>query len=129
MKYFKAQFRFGIAGVISFCSNLVVTTFLHEIVRWSEETSYGIALLAVSLPMFFFCRYLVFESDRSKFGSQLIKFYQSWAVFRALEYFVFLMILKWAGLFYLFAITGAQIIFVILKFIVWRRFVFVSASV
>ena len=128
MKYFKQQFRFGIAGVISFGSNLLVTAFLHEIIRWSEEISYGIALLAVSLLMFFFCRYFVFESDRPKFGSQLIKFYQSWVVFRALEYFVFLMILKWAGLFYLFAITGAQIMFVFFKFIVWRRFVFVPAS-
>jgi hypothetical protein len=63
MKFFKAQFRFGIAGFISFGSNLVVTAFLHEIVRWSEETSYGIALLAVSMPMFFFCRYFVQESS------------------------------------------------------------------
>ena len=129
MTYLPSLCRFVIAGGISLFLNLITTAFLHEILTWPEEVSYGVSLISVSLPMFVLCRHFVFETHEQDFWRQLIKFYRSWLVFRICEYIAFILILKWAGVFYIFAIIGAQIVFVIAKFIFWRRAVFVIQSI
>ncbi len=129
MTYLPSLVRFGIAGSASLLLNLMTTAFLHEILTWTETVSYGVSLVFVSVPMFILCRYFVFESHEQAFWRQLIKFYRSWVVFRIFEYLAFIVILKWAGVFYVFAIIGAQTAFVIAKFIFWRRNVFVIQSI
>ena len=129
MTYLPSLVRFGIAGSASLLLNLITTAFLHEILTWTETVAYGVSLISVSVPMFVLCRYFVFESHEQAFWQQLIKFYSSWVVFRIFEYLAFIFILKWAGVFYIFAIIGAQAAFVFAKFIFWRRNVFVIQSI
>jgi len=129
MTYLPSLVRFLVAGGASFFLNLAATALLHEIFNWAEEFAYGMSLISVSFPMFILCRNFVFNSRGNNFRHQLIEFYKSWIVFRICEYLVFLVIFKWAGVFYIFAIVGAQIAFVVSKFIFWRRSVFATQSI
>jgi len=129
MTYIPSLVRFFVAGGTSFFLNLIATTLLHEIFNWAEEFAYGVSLISVSLPMFILCRNFVFNSRGSDFRRQLIEFYKSWIIFRICEYLVFLMIFKWTEVFYIYAIIGAHLAFVIAKFIFWRRSVFATQSI
>ena len=120
--------RFGVAGAVSFSSNLILTILLHDAGGISEEAAFGISLISTSFPMFMLSRYFVFHPPQLGFIRQIAKFYQSWVIFRSIEYVAFFLILSWIEVFYLFAICGAQIVLLLVKFLYWRRFVFAPKS-
>ncbi len=116
--------RFGMASGFSFCGNLAVTAILHEICKLSEEVSFAVSLLVVSFGYFLVCRNFVFETREQAFMPQLAAFYRSWALFRGLEYGVFILLHTVGGYFYIYAMICVQATFTVLKFTIWKRSVF-----
>ncbi len=113
-----------VASAFSFVFIIAATAALHEIVGLSETLAPAVALVLAFAINFALLRLWVFPGQEAPLGRQLLETAITSAIFRALEYGVFLGFHLGLGINYLVA-TGASVCLSALgKYFVYREIVF-----
>ena len=115
--------RYLLMTGVSALVTLGIPALLHEVFGVGEELSVAISLVAAFCVNFLTTRLYVFGSD-GRVGPQLARFALVSAGFRLGEYLAFLVLHTWLGLMYLVALALVLMVSIVLKFFVYRRFVF-----
>jgi putative flippase GtrA len=115
--------RFFQLALVSICVTLGLPVFFHEVVLLEEEPAVGLALLTAFLVNFLLARRYVFRS-RTNVLPQLFRFAAANLAFRLVEYLAFLALYNWAGLFYVLAIAIVLLSSFVIKFVIYRFYVF-----
>ena len=115
--------KFVLLVPVSMGLTILITALLHEKFIVPVRISYAIGLLSAILANFYFCRKIIFESNKKMLG-QLIVFITSSFFFRGIEYGSFLLQEKIVGLPYMVAIIFIHTISFWAKFMFYRTFVF-----
>jgi len=117
-------FRYLAVSGVSAALSLSLPVVFHQILGLKEETAVAASLFTVFVTNFFTIRLYAFRS-RGRMGAQLVKFALSSAVFRAGEFFLFLMGFRYAGLHYMAALVIALGLSFVAKYHFQKRYVFV----
>jgi putative flippase GtrA len=113
-----------VASAFSFVFIIAATAALHEVVGLSETLAPAVALLLAFAINFTLLRLWVFPGQDAPLGRQLLETALTSALFRALEYGVFLVFHLGLDINYLIA-TGASVCLSALgKYFVYREIVF-----
>ena len=113
-----------VASAFSFVFIIAATAALHELVGLSETLAPAVALVLAFAINFALLRVWVFPGQEAPLGRQLLETAITSAIFRALEYGVFLGFHLGLGINYLIA-TGASVCLSALgKYFVYREIVF-----
>jgi putative flippase GtrA len=116
--------RYVVASAFSFVFIIAATASLHELVGLSETLAPAVALVLAFAINFALLRLWVFPGQEARLGRQLLETAITSAIFRALEYGVFLAFHLGLGINYLIA-TGASVCLSALgKYFVYREIVF-----
>jgi len=115
-------FRFAAMSAMSALVTLGLPVFLHEILHVGQKAAVACGQGSVFLLNFALMRMFVFRSGGHS-GRQFLQYAGSAAVFRGLEYVAFLVLLEWAGLFYVTALVITLGMSTAIKF-VWYRLLF-----
>ncbi len=116
--------RFMQVGVGIFALNLGTTAFVHEVLAAPEELAYATALVLVFTVNFFVSRHYVYEAADGDARGQAVRFLASQGVIRILEYGTFLGLHTGLGFQYLWTVFSIQVGAFLVKFTVFRFFVF-----
>ncbi len=122
----KQGVRFFGVGLITFPVGVGVTALCHEIFRLPEKFAAAIALTVLLVLGFILARRVVFISN-GNIGRQAWRFLLVAAMARATEYVLFLCLSILAGLHYLVALVGALGLSFVLKFIIYRSWIFTDS--
>jgi putative flippase GtrA len=117
-------FRFGAIGGVGFVVNFGLTAFLHEIVGLSAELAFAVALVVVFFGNFLSCRYLVFDATADDPKKQLLHYAFASFGFRFAQWSSFVVLHRWLGVPYLLAVAVVLVSWFLIKFSVYRAFVF-----
>ena len=116
--------RYVVASAFSFVFVIAATAALHELVGLSETLAPAVALVLAFAINFALLRLWVFPGQEAALGRQLLETAITSAIFRALEYGVFLAFHLGLGINYLIA-TGASVcLSALAKYFVYREIVF-----
>ena len=116
--------RYVVASAFSFVFIIAATAALHELVGLSETLAPAVALVLAFAINFALLRVWVFPGQEAPLGRQLLETAITSAIFRALEYGVFLGFHLGLGINYLIA-TGVSVCLSALgKYFVYREIVF-----
>ena len=118
--------RFGLATAASAVLALGLPILLHELFGLNEEISVGVSFLIVFLFNFISVRIYVFRSKENALY-QLIKFAIFGAMFRGLEYAVFLIMFRVTGIHYTICLIAVLTVSFVAKFFFHRRVTFKRA--
>ena len=118
--------RFGAATGLSAVVSLGLPVFLHEAMHVDQKLAVGISQATVLLLNFITVRVFVFRGKGSV-SRDILRYLGSAAVFRALEYASFLLLLELAGLYYLTALVVTLLTSTLIKFL-WYRFLFAGGA-
>lgn len=125
-EFFFQGSKFGILSVLSVFLTLSVTITAHEVLTFTEEVSYCLALVVVFLVNFLGMRYFVYPKNNHKkhLVRQFLEFLITSFLFRSIEFLLFIVIHSWFGINYLIAIMLVMIVSIIGKFIFYKYTVF-----
>ncbi len=115
--------RYTALGAASFVINLGLAAAFHEIFAVAEWLAVALSLSIVFVINFVATKFAVFKSQGS-WEKELPKFMLSSLSFRVFEYAMFLVLFSIFSINYLFAIMMSQILSFVLKFFVYKRYVF-----
>jgi putative flippase GtrA len=116
-------FRFIGSGLLAFPVGLGVSALCHELLGWRQEYAAAAAVAVLLVINFGLSRIYVFRSTGS-FSYQLPRFLSIALFMRAAEYLMFMGLFKLVHLPYLVAITAALAMSSLIKFFVYRSWVF-----
>jgi putative flippase GtrA len=117
--------RFCVVTGLSLGLNFGTTIVLHEVLGLAEEAAYALALLAVFATNFVFLRAYIFAAAvRGSARRQFALYALSAIGFRVFEYFAFLVLHTWLGIYYLIAMAVIQTAAFIGKYLYYGRVVF-----
>ncbi len=116
--------KFLFLGIASFVLTLVATAFFHEVIRFSEETAYLIAIIIAFICNFFGARFYVFESRSKPLLKQFVQFVGSSLFFRGAEYLAFILLHTVMGVYYLLATCIVMTVSFVCKYLFYRTRVF-----
>ena len=127
--YGSSAIRFCIQSGVTLGLNVSVTVGLHELFGVAEEVAFLIALVVVMFVSFLSMRYFVYDGAHQPFLRQSVQFVASSIAFRALEYFGFLVLHTWLGLFY--AVASVTVLFVsfVAKYFFYKLIIFGDSCV
>jgi putative flippase GtrA len=115
--------RFVGVGLVSYPLGLLISAGLHEGLGIPAKVAAAIALGVLLVFNFFLSRHYVFRV-RGPANFQLIKFATVSFLMRAIEYVLFLLMLRYTGTHYLMALAAAMAMSAAAKFALYRSFVF-----
>ena len=116
----KSSLRYAIASLFCFVLNIGITIFFHELLKFSEEIAFAIALFIIFTLNFILFRYFIFEDSFTPLSAQFIS-YSSFAIgFRLSEYLVFLFFHTFIGIDYKLVTICTLVISSITKFFAYR---------
>ena len=116
--------RFIIGAGASYTLVIGITTGLHEISGVPPHFAYAAALGVALVFNFLFNRHLVFRSTHGEGKAQAIRFVITSCAFRLGEWIIFSVLIASLGTHYAVLATIIQAISLLLKYVVFRRFVF-----
>ncbi len=116
--------RFVAVGVVVFPVNVGLTALLHEVAGLGEEMAFAIALAAVFAIGFVANRHLVFGAGAGRADHQLARYLVVAIAFRGVQFASFVAVHTWLGMPYLVAVIGVLGFWLLVKFAVFRSFVF-----
>jgi putative flippase GtrA len=103
--------------------NLGLAAIFHEVLAMAEWLAVALSLSIVFVINFFAAKFVVFKSQ-GNWKKELSNFLLSSLLSRLFEYGVFLILFGIFSINYLFAIMMSQILSFVLKFFVYKRYVF-----
>jgi putative flippase GtrA len=113
-------------AVINFCLNIFLTAALHEWFSVPETLAFAITICLAFIVSFLSFRYVVVRGAKDGSASdQFRSFFLASAFFRLIEYVSFIILNVLLGVYYLIAIVFVLGISFFVKFIFYRRRVFV----
>ena len=118
----KKLFFFLIAGLPSFILAIFLNLYLVEVVEIDSIISYGIILIVQVIINFFINLKFVFNDNNSK--SQLAKFVYFLIlilIIRSMDWFFFVLLVKYFEIWYLFAQIISVLIFGLVKFYISKK--------
>lgn len=115
--------RYTTLGAASFAINLGLAAAFHEIFSVVEWLAVAMSLAIVFVINFVVAKLAVFSS-RGRWERELPRFLVTAVLSRLFEYALFLVFFSLISMNYLIAIVISQIISFVLKFFVYKRFVF-----
>lgn len=115
--------RYLAGGGVSFAINFGLTVVLHQGFGVAPPVAYAVALTVSFIVNFLIARYFVFESSSGMAG-QVLRFVATALAARAGEYLAFVLMLTVLGVHYMVSIIVVSVISIVLKFFVYRSFVF-----
>lgn len=116
-------------SAFSFGLTVGITALCHEVIGWSEETGYALALVTAFLANFVAMRHVVFGDRAERLGRQFAAFLTASICFRTLEYWAFLLLHTLLGVHYLLTIIAVQGTSSVIKFAFYRSVVFRKKTV
>jgi putative flippase GtrA len=116
--------RFLIGSATSYVLVIGTTAVLHEGLHFPPSSAYAVGLVLAFGFNFFFNRHIVFESHESKGGPQALRFLATSGLFRFAEWLAFGLLSTWVTVHYVLVATTVQLMSLLLKYVVFRRFVF-----
>ena len=117
--------RYVVLGGVGFSLSIFMTWFFHEKLLLSESVSVALALVILFFFNFFMARHHVFKNQSDGVG-QGFRFLGVSLSMRIIEYALFLALFHGAEIFYLFSYTSSILIVFVLKYILYKNFVFNS---
>jgi putative flippase GtrA len=72
--------------------NLVITSFVHEVLGRSPELAFAVALICVFTYNFFACRHIIFRATTGDPRRQMVKYAGLSGLLRLVEYLGFLVV-------------------------------------
>jgi putative flippase GtrA len=114
--------RFGLSSAFSATVSLGLPLVLHEWLRLDPTLSVGISQTTVLLANFLMIRMFVFRSQSGARGD-FLRYTGSAVAFRGLEFLTFLLLFRFAGLFYFTALVLTLAASTAIKFF-WYRCLF-----
>ena len=117
--------RYAALGAASFVINLGLATAFHEIFSFAEWLAVAFSLFIVFVINFFAAKFAVFRSQ-GRWKREMSNFLLSSLLSRVFEYAVFLVLFGIFSINYLLAIMISQILSFVLKYFVYKRYVFSS---
>lgn len=111
-------------AVLSAGISLGLPALLHEVFGVSERMAVLATLVFVFLFNFLMLRRAVFNSTRTAMKWQSGNYLAVSIVFRVLEYLAFLTLFDLVGIHYLLSVACVQVVSTVVKFFVYRSFVF-----
>jgi putative flippase GtrA len=115
--------RYAALGAASFVINLGLAAIFHEVLAMAEWLAVALSLSIVFVINFLAAKFVVFKSQ-GNWKKELSNFLLSSLLSRLFEYGVFLILFGIFSINYLFAIMMSQILSFVLKFFVYKRYVF-----
>jgi len=115
--------RFIGAGLLTFPLGVGVSALCHEVFGWREQIAGAAGIGTLLLANFAFGRAYVFRST-GRIAYQLPRFLSIALVMRGSEYLMFAGMFAWAHIPYLLAITASLTISSLVKWYVYRTWVF-----
>jgi putative flippase GtrA len=122
----RQMFRFALSTVASASATLGLPVVLHELAGVEPQVAVAISQCSVLVLNFVMIRGFVFRSRRTR-SRDLLYYGASAAVFRGLEYLLFLLLFEAARMYYVAALVCTLGASTILKF-GWYRLVFTSSK-
>jgi putative flippase GtrA len=116
--------RYALASALSFCFIIGATAALHEVLGVSETLSPAIAMAGALVLNYVLLRVWVFPGQTVHWGRQFTETVVTSAVFRAVEYAIFLAVHLGLNVNYLLATGVSVCISALGKFGVYREVVF-----
>lgn len=120
--------RFAAVGVVVFPVNVGVTALLHEVAGLAEEAAFAIALVLVFAIGFAANRHLVFRAGAGRADRQLARYLVASLAFRGLQFASFVVVHTWLGVPYLLGVVAVLGFWLVVKFAVFRSFVFTDPA-
>jgi putative flippase GtrA len=120
-------FRFIGSGLLAFPVGLGISALCHEVLGWRQEYAAAAAVSSLLLINFALSRVYVFRST-GRFTYQLTRFIAIALLMRAAEYLMFIGLFRGTGMPYLLAITASLATSSLIKFFVYRSWVFQVSS-
>ncbi len=120
--------RYGLVSLSVFFLSIGVTWLGHEILHFSEEAAYGIALVLAFICMFILMRHYVFRVSDQGAKTQLTLYLTSSVAFRLAEFAGFLLLHTLLDVYYLLAVMLVLSTSWIAKYLVNRHIVFPSST-
>jgi putative flippase GtrA len=117
--------RYAALGAASFVINLGLAATFHEILALAEWLAVALSLSIVFVINFVAAKFVVFKSQ-GNWKRELPNFLVSSLLSRVFEYVIFLILFGVFSINYLFAIMISQILSFVLKYFVYKRYVFSS---
>jgi putative flippase GtrA len=115
--------RFGFVGALSYGLGVALAAMFHEVLGVPEKGAVGASLAIVLVTNFFLARTFIFRSA-GDVRHEVARFVVTSATMRGLEYALFIVLLNYAGIGYLIAMTVAMALSTIAKFFIYRTLVF-----
>lgn len=119
-------FRFGFVGALSYGLGIALAAMFHEVFDVPEKGAVGASLAIVLVTNFFLARTFIFRSA-GDVRHELARFAVTSATMRGIEYTLFVVLLNYAGIGYLIAMTVAMATSTVAKFFIYRTLVFRTA--
>lgn len=120
--------RYGAVSGLSFGANLGLLWILHELAGLSPTLAFAAAIVTVSLFNFLLARHYIFQAAEAAPAGQLLRYALTSGGFRGLEFVAFALIAGLSRTHYLLAATLVLAGSFLLKFLVYRKRVFVARS-
>jgi putative flippase GtrA len=114
--------RFLGVGLVSFGFGIFLSAFLHEIIGLPQQAAVGLSLGVLFATNFWLARRFIFRSA-GRAQRQVLSFVVTSATMRAFEYLSFLLLTSFGG-HYLVALSVSMAVSSLLKFFLYRTFVF-----
>ena len=115
--------RYVVLGGFNVCLIFGLTVGSHELLGFSERVAGGIALVSAYIINFLTARYIVFATSGS-WRRQFMRFIITSSSFRLGEYLVFVFLTGVIGVYYLLALAVTLAASFILKFAIYKTWVF-----
>jgi putative flippase GtrA len=118
------RLRFIVSAGISYLLVIGVTAVLHEVGSTSTRVAYAGGLIVALVYNFLANRHFVFRSAQSKAAGQAVRFVITSMSFRIGEWLVFIAWSATVSTHYAILVTAVQVLSLVLKYAVFRRFIF-----
>jgi putative flippase GtrA len=115
------------SGLMLFPLGLAVSAFCHEVLAWPVQYAGFAAIAVLFFANFLAARAFVFRSTGVA-GPEFARFMGIAVVMRAIEYLLFLALLRLGHFAYMFAMVGALVTSSASKFFIYRRWVFTPVA-
>lgn len=115
--------RYVVVSGFNVCLIFGLTVGSHELLEFSEHVAGGIALVSAYCINFLTARYIIFTNSES-WSRQLMRFIITSSSFRLCEYLGFVILIGVIGVYYLFALAVTLATSFILKFVIYKSWVF-----
>ena len=118
----KKYFGFIAVGLPAFVLAVPLNYFLVDFCLFSTQVAYALVLVFQVTLNFFMCRWLVFEKKaESNLWMQFLQFMTAILAVRVLDWGLYVILVKYAGVYYLVAQIGNVFLFSVMKFLFAKK--------